>query len=36
MKTVIAKFLTDKASRNNTALSALLVSAVSVGGPWST
>lgn len=35
MKDVIAKFLTEKSSRNATALSALLVTAVSVGGPWS-
>lgn len=35
MKHVIAAFLTRKAARNNAALSALLVSAVSVGGPWS-
>lgn len=35
MKDVITKFLTEKSSRNVAALSALLVSAVSVGGPWS-
>jgi len=34
MKHVIAKFLTDKTARNNSTLAALLVSSVSVGGPW--
>jgi hypothetical protein len=31
---VISRFLTDKAARNNAALAALLVTSVSVGGPW--
>lgn len=35
MNKVIATFLTDKAARNNRALAALLVTSVSVGGPWS-
>lgn len=34
MNKVIAKFLTDKASRNSVALAALLVSTASVGSPW--
>lgn len=34
MKDVITKFLTDKAARNHSALAALLVTSVSVGGPW--
>ena len=34
MKQVIAKFLQDKAARNHSALAALLVTSVSVGGPW--
>lgn len=35
MKTIIATFLQDKAARNSSVLAALLVTSVTVGGPWS-
>ncbi len=34
MHNVIRAFLTNKAARTGSALSALLVSATAVGGPW--
>ncbi len=35
MKEAIAAFLSSKTVRSNAALTALLVSAVQVGSPWS-
>jgi hypothetical protein len=35
MKDVITAFLSDKSARNSATLTALLVSVVNIGGPWS-